>query len=79
MFPGHLDGGSHIVCEDDELRRPAVIMGAEAHDIDLSHSGRENSEKNQGRARGQASVWLETLRCSSAPVIGSRIALDSRT
>jgi hypothetical protein len=26
MFPSHLDGGSHIVCQDDKLRWPAVIV-----------------------------------------------------
>jgi len=41
MFPSQLDGGSHIVGQDDELRWSAVIMGAKAHDVDLSHSGRK--------------------------------------
>jgi hypothetical protein len=44
MFPSHLDSGSHIVCQDDELRRPAVIMGA-TYDVDLSHSGRKIAKK----------------------------------
>ena len=52
MFPSHVDGGSHVVCQDDELRRPAVIMGAKAYDVDLSHSGRENSEKLRGEQGG---------------------------
>ncbi len=47
MFPSHLDGGSHIVGQDDELRRPAVIKGAKAYDIDLSHSGPQNSGKSR--------------------------------
>ena len=41
MLPGHLDGGFHIVCQDDELGRPAVVMGAKAYDVDLSHGGRK--------------------------------------
>jgi hypothetical protein len=52
MLPSHLDGGFHVVCQNDKLGWSAVIMGAKADDVDLSHSGRENSEKNQGRARG---------------------------
>jgi hypothetical protein len=72
MFPRHLDGGSHIVCQDDELRRAAVVMAAKADDVDLSHSGRENSEKIRGeqggagftsRAIGYAVLWA---RCLSA-------------
>ena len=43
MFPNHLDGGSHIVGQDDKLGRAAVVMGAKADDVHLSHSGRENS------------------------------------
>jgi hypothetical protein len=46
MFPRHLDSGSHIVSQDDELRRTAVIMGAKADDVDLSHNGPQNSEKS---------------------------------
>jgi hypothetical protein len=74
MFPGHLDGGSHSVCQDDELRRPAVILAAEAHNVDSSHSGRENSEKTGGEQEAGSSVivldridkatdniWLKTL------------------
>jgi hypothetical protein len=51
MFPSHLDSGSHIVCQDDELRRPAVIMGAKAYDVDLSHSGRKIAKK-PGESKG---------------------------
>jgi hypothetical protein len=52
MFPGHVDRGSHIVGQDDELRRSAVIMGAKTYDVDPSHSGRENSEKPGGEQEG---------------------------
>ena len=64
MFPSHLDGGFHIVGQDDELRWSAVVMGAKTYDVDLSHSGRENSEKTRGRARGvvQVSAFSFTLR-----------------
>ena len=34
MFPSHLDGGLHTVGEDDELGRPAVVMGAKTYDVD---------------------------------------------
>ena len=33
MFPGHVDGGPHIVCQDDDFGRPAVVMGAKAYDV----------------------------------------------
>ena len=52
MFPSHLDGGFHVVCQDDKLGRSAVVMGAKADDVDLSHSGRENSEKTRGEQGG---------------------------
>jgi len=54
MLPSHLDGGFHTVGKNDEFRRPAVIMGAKAHDVDLGHSGRENSEKLRGEQGGVA-------------------------
>jgi hypothetical protein len=41
MFPRRLDGGLRAVGQNDKLRRPAVVMSAEAYDVDLSHSGRE--------------------------------------
>jgi hypothetical protein len=45
MFPGHLDGGFHIVSQDDELRRPAVIVRAKTYDVDLSHSDSQRSRQ----------------------------------
>ena len=51
MFPGHVDCGPHIVRQDDKLRWPAVIMGAKADDVDLSHGGRKiakNWEESKG-------------------------------
>ena len=41
-----------MVGQDDELRRSPVVMGAEAHDVNLSHSGRENSRKARGEQGG---------------------------
>jgi hypothetical protein len=32
MLPSNLDGLFLIVCHDDELRRPAVVMDAKAYD-----------------------------------------------
>jgi hypothetical protein len=49
MLPRH--GGFHTVCQDDELRWSADIMGAKAHDVDLSHSGRKIA-KNRGEQGG---------------------------
>src|SRR5262245_17445317 len=46
MLPSHLDGGFHIVRQDDELGRP-VVVAAKSHDVDLSHGGREKSEKTK--------------------------------
>jgi len=45
MLPGHVDCGFHIVGQNNELGRPAVIMGAKADDVDLSHSGRKIARK----------------------------------
>jgi hypothetical protein len=61
MFPSHVDGGFHIVGQDDELRRAAVVMGAETHDVYLSHSGRENSEKTGGEQGGRRGVRARSL------------------
>ena len=44
-------GSSHIVGQDDELRRPAVIMAAKCYDVDLSHSGRKIARK-PGESKG---------------------------
>jgi hypothetical protein len=52
MLPSHLDGGFHTVGQDDKLGRPAVVMGAKTYDVDLSHSGRENSEKPRAEQGG---------------------------
>ena len=43
MFPGHVEGGFHVVSQDDELRRTVVVIGAESYNVDfgLSHSGRK--------------------------------------
>jgi hypothetical protein len=65
MFPGHVDCGFHIVCEDDKLRGSAVIMGAKADDVHLSHSGRENSEKTKGEQGSRsAPVCLQVSICT---------------
>jgi len=52
MLPSLVDGGFHIVCYDDELRRPPVVIAAKAYDVHLSHSGREHSEKTGGEQEG---------------------------
>ncbi len=45
MFPSHLDGGFHIVSQDNKLRRSAVVVGAETYDVDFSHNGRKIAGK----------------------------------
>jgi hypothetical protein len=52
VFPSHLDGGFHVVCENDKLGWSAVIMRAKADDVHLSHSGRENSGKTGAEQGG---------------------------
>jgi hypothetical protein len=69
MFPSHVDGGSHTVRQDDELRRPAIVMGAEAHDVDLSHSGRKIARK-LGKSKG-AAPYKAAVDSGSSPVIRS--------
>jgi hypothetical protein len=61
MLPSHLDGGFHIVSQDDELRRSAVVIGAKTYDVDLSHSGRENSEKPRLEQGGRRGVRARSL------------------
>jgi hypothetical protein len=51
MLPSHLDGGFHSVGQDDKLGWSAVVMGAKAHDVDLSHSGRKIPRK-LGESKG---------------------------
>jgi hypothetical protein len=54
-------------------------MAAKAHDVDLSHSGAENSEKSGERARG----WLKRLTLfhlrQGQGVINSSAAIPHRT
>jgi hypothetical protein len=75
MFPCHVDGGFHIVCQDNKLRWSAVIVCAEANDVDLSHSGRKiarktgESKRDLGFALGiekfaKSSGWME--HCAQA-------------
>jgi hypothetical protein len=65
MFPSHLDCRFLTGRHDNELRRATVVMGAEAHDVDLSHSGREHSEKaggGQGACECQSSAVITPVR-----------------
>jgi hypothetical protein len=52
MLPSDVDGGFHVVGQDDELGRPAVVIAPKTHDVKPSHSGRENSEKLRGEQGG---------------------------
>ena len=51
MLPSGLDGGFHIVSQNYEFRRPAVVMGAKTYDVDPGHSGRKIARK-QGEGKG---------------------------
>jgi hypothetical protein len=57
MFPGHLDGGSHIVGENDKLRRSSVIKGAEAYDVDFGY----NAAQIVSFFPAARAVFVETL------------------
>jgi hypothetical protein len=52
VFPSQLDGGFHVVCQNDKLGWPAGIMGAKGCDVHLSQSGRENGEKTRAEQGG---------------------------
>jgi hypothetical protein len=60
MFPGHGDSGFHTVGQDNELRRPAVVMGAKADDVHLSHSGRDITKKRGQRKGGKMALATTT-------------------
>ena len=36
MLPGQLNRRFHVVCQDEELRWSAVVMGAKTYDVDLT-------------------------------------------
>jgi hypothetical protein len=57
MLPGHVDGGPHIVSQDNELWRPAIVMGAKAYDVYLSHRGRKVAER-PGEGKGALELTL---------------------
>jgi hypothetical protein len=70
MFPRLTDGRFHVVCQDDELRRSAVIVAAKTYDVYLSHSGAKIARK-PGEGKGVASGLglLFYLAPRSRPVI----------
>ena len=39
MLPSHLDGGFHIVCQDDELRWSTIVMGAKTYEGEAEQAG----------------------------------------
>jgi hypothetical protein len=63
MLPSHLDSGSHIVSQDDELRRPAVVIAAKADDVPLSHSGRKIARK-LGESKGGSVLLPFAPKCA---------------
>jgi hypothetical protein len=44
-LPTPRNGAAHIVGQDDELRRPAVVVAAKTYDVDLSHSDSQRSRQ----------------------------------
>ena len=70
MFIGDVDCGPHIVRQDDKLRWPAVIMGAKADDVDLSHGGRtlakKPGESKRGRVHAGPAARAKSHRTGSA-------------
>jgi hypothetical protein len=68
VLPRHVDGGFHIVCQDDELRWSMIVMAAKTYDVDLSHSGRKIA-RNRGESKGEASVQFPAA-------ISVRLSLD---
>ena len=71
VFSGELDGGFHTVGKNDELRWPAVIMGAKADDVYLSHSGPENSEKSRQEQEGLGFTPRPVLQTKTFFVAGT--------
>ena len=55
MLPGQVNRRFHVVCQDDELRRPAVVIAAKTHDVHLSHSGRDIAKKRDESKGGKNS------------------------
>jgi hypothetical protein len=60
-----------LSARDDELRRKAVVIGAKAHDVDLSHSGPQVSEK-----RGLEHEYDSRLCSATISRILERFAVD---
>src|SRR5262249_26785498 len=55
-LPSHVDGGFHVVCQDDEFRRAVVVMGAKTQRCRPWQPQRaENSEKLKGEQDGGTS------------------------
>jgi hypothetical protein len=60
----------HVVCQNDKLGWSAVIMGAKANDVNLSHSGRKIARK-PGESKGSSRFGMDgNLRLLK---IGNRI------
>jgi hypothetical protein len=57
-------GSQHVVRQDNKLRWPAVVMGAKAHDVDLSHSGRKIA-RNLGESKRGVGFTLGPPLCVS--------------
>jgi hypothetical protein len=51
MFPGHCNSGFHVVGQDDKLRRPTVIVGAEADYVALATVGAGKLARKRGEPK----------------------------
>jgi phage/plasmid primase-like uncharacterized protein len=48
-----LNSGFHTVWQDDEFRRPAVVIRAKTYDVNLGHTGRKMARKLRGEQEGR--------------------------
>jgi hypothetical protein len=58
IFPGFVDGGTHIGCQHDKLGWSAIVIRAKGYDVGPGHSGRQVSEK-----RRLEQEWASGLSC----------------
>jgi hypothetical protein len=71
VLPSDVDGGFHIGRQDDELRRPVVVMAAKCDNVCLGHSGRKIA-KNRGESKRGRVDALGPLQPCRVSVIGMK-------
>jgi hypothetical protein len=62
---------THIVRQDDKLRRPAVVIAAETYDVDFSHSGRKIAEKLRESKGNRVRLPLDSQRFVLASILNA--------